>query len=369
MTMTPISILLVALAAGSAAAPAAPARADLDALLARPVSPGVIALLVPFVRAEPRAAGRVIAALADADPAVRAAAARVVYVAGIAGAFAAVRSALAVETDRSAAVEALRASVLLGGPDGESDLLPLAQKHGLVRQLTEAAAGARMRPPSPSAPGAKDEPYQHVLIAAGLPPGMLRDVLAVAGCKAEKGLRAAALVDYRPDGRPAHVTMAEQKVSSGCARAAVPALALTLAPFGLANSNLPARRTVVIVPLDRDALDCADQPEPEAVERVADSDGPGAITEPRKVKNVFPQYPMAARETGRQGTVLLEAIIAESGCIRSIRVLRDVSPELDAAAISAVGGWRYTPSLRDGKPVSVIMAITVNFSLSEPHPR
>jgi protein TonB len=60
--------------------------------------------------------------------------------------------------------------------------------------------------------------------------------------------------------------------------------------------------------------------------------------------------------------VILEAIISERGTIEHVRVLRS-SPLLDAAAIDAVRGWRYTPTLLNGQPVQVLMTITVHFSL------
>jgi periplasmic protein TonB len=45
-------------------------------------------------------------------------------------------------------------------------------------------------------------------------------------------------------------------------------------------------------------------------------------------------------------------------------VLKSV-PLLDSAAIAAVKDWRYTPTLLNGVPVSVLMTITVNFKLQD----
>jgi TonB family protein len=36
---------------------------------------------------------------------------------------------------------------------------------------------------------------------------------------------------------------------------------------------------------------------------------------------------------------------------------------LDQAAIEAVKGWQFTPTLRDGIAVPVVMTVTVNFTL------
>ena len=155
-------------------------------------------------------------------------------------------------------------------------------------------------------------------------------------------------------------------MSPACADAARPALGLTLAPPGLVDPARRDRRTLVIVPLNEEALECADQPEPATAERVSSVDpgSPGKIKEPRKVKNVAPWYPPRAMAARTQGAVVVEAVIAPSGCVRSVRVARSVSPELDSSAMIAVGQWRYTPTLLDGKPVPVIMAVTVNFKLN-----
>ena len=38
-------------------------------------------------------------------------------------------------------------------------------------------------------------------------------------------------------------------------------------------------------------------------------------------------------------------------------------PLLDDAAVAAVSRWRYRPTLLNGEPVSVILTVTVTFSL------
>ena len=89
--------------------------------------------------------------------------------------------------------------------------------------------------------------------------------------------------------------------------------------------------------------------------------GPG-VREPRRISGAPPEYPAIARNARVQGTVILEAVINERGGIERVRVLRSV-PLLDAAAITAVENWRYTPTLLNGVLVSVLMTITINFRL------
>jgi len=85
---------------------------------------------------------------------------------------------------------------------------------------------------------------------------------------------------------------------------------------------------------------------------------------PRKVVDVHPLYPEIARSARVEGTVILEAVLDTSGRITQLRVLRSV-PLLDQSAIDAVRQWRYTPSTYNGRAVSVLMTITVHFSLQQ----
>ena len=85
---------------------------------------------------------------------------------------------------------------------------------------------------------------------------------------------------------------------------------------------------------------------------------------PRKIVDVHPLYPEIARSARVEGTVILEAVLDTSGRITQLRVLRSV-PLLDQAAIDAVRQWRYTPSTYNGRAVSVLMTITVHFSLQQ----
>jgi protein TonB len=63
-----------------------------------------------------------------------------------------------------------------------------------------------------------------------------------------------------------------------------------------------------------------------------------------------------------QGLVIIEAVIDAGGNVVETRVLRG-NPMLDAAAIEAVSQWRYSPPTLNGSPVSVVMTVTVNFTL------
>jgi len=86
---------------------------------------------------------------------------------------------------------------------------------------------------------------------------------------------------------------------------------------------------------------------------------------PEVLQQLKPRYPRRAKADGVEGLVLVRIIIGTDGRVEPehTRVIRSV-PELDAAAISAVSQWRFSPALgRQGRPVRVIVEIPVQFSL------
>ena len=88
----------------------------------------------------------------------------------------------------------------------------------------------------------------------------------------------------------------------------------------------------------------------------------GTVRPPTKTRDVRPVYPPEAEAQGVQGVVIVEALIDKTGHVASARILRSI-PMLDAAALEAVRQWEYQPVLLNGAPVSVMMTLTVNFTL------
>jgi TonB family protein len=88
----------------------------------------------------------------------------------------------------------------------------------------------------------------------------------------------------------------------------------------------------------------------------------GEIKPPVRIKNVPPEYPVEALASRTQGMVIVEATIGADGRVTNATVVRSV-PLLDRAALAAVQQWLYEPTYVDGRPVPVIMTVTVNFTL------
>jgi TonB family protein len=83
------------------------------------------------------------------------------------------------------------------------------------------------------------------------------------------------------------------------------------------------------------------------------------MVQPRKVKDVKPIPPPAARGIG--GSVVLEATIGVNGRVTNLRVLQSV-PELDQAAIDAVRQWEYTPPVVNGTPTPIVIQVRITFA-------
>jgi periplasmic protein TonB len=79
---------------------------------------------------------------------------------------------------------------------------------------------------------------------------------------------------------------------------------------------------------------------------------------------VEPTYPILARQTRREGTVELRALIAEDGSVQSLQVLSGDAVFVQSA-VDAVRQWRYKPTILNGRPVEVDTRITVNYRLGQ----
>ena len=85
---------------------------------------------------------------------------------------------------------------------------------------------------------------------------------------------------------------------------------------------------------------------------------------PVPLANPRPAYPELARQRGQEGTVLLLADVDEKGAAKSVIVQRSSGYGLlDAAALSAVGQWRFKPAYLAGVAVSAQVLVPVEFRL------
>jgi protein TonB len=86
------------------------------------------------------------------------------------------------------------------------------------------------------------------------------------------------------------------------------------------------------------------------------------VTPPAKLSGGPPVYPELAKRARIEGDVVIECTIDPSGRVVNAVVTRSI-PLLDEAALQAVVGWRYRPTLVDGVPVPVLLTVTVRFRI------
>ena len=79
---------------------------------------------------------------------------------------------------------------------------------------------------------------------------------------------------------------------------------------------------------------------------------------------IRPEYPMIARLSRTEGTVVVQAVISKSGRIESARVVSGPGV-LRAAALQAVRAARYRPFLLNGLPTEVETTVSINFHLGD----
>jgi TonB family protein len=98
-----------------------------------------------------------------------------------------------------------------------------------------------------------------------------------------------------------------------------------------------------------------------AAERLQPAE-PGVVL-PRPLRQVEPQYTADAMNARIEGVVLVEAVVLPDGTIGEVKVTKSLDNGLDEEAVKAVRQWRFTPGLRAGKAVPVLITIEMSFTL------
>lgn len=116
------------------------------------------------------------------------------------------------------------------------------------------------------------------------------------------------------------------------------------------------QNVVVVVPEPPEPP--AAEPAPPEVLRVG-----GRIARPRQIEAPRPAYTETARRARVQGPVILEVRLDAGGRVENVQVLRGQPFGLTESAVEAVSRWRYEPARLGGRPVPVLMTVTVSFQL------
>ena len=84
--------------------------------------------------------------------------------------------------------------------------------------------------------------------------------------------------------------------------------------------------------------------------------GPG-VTPPQAIR----VFRLKSRRPAHRGTVVLDVVLLEDGRPKIVRILQSLDPALDESAVQQFGQWRFSPALKDGRPVKVRMIAEVKF--------
>jgi periplasmic protein TonB len=103
----------------------------------------------------------------------------------------------------------------------------------------------------------------------------------------------------------------------------------------------------------------APQPTPKPVPKAPIS---GGVLNGKAISLPKPQYPAVAKAARQTGTVTVQVTIDENGSVISARAVGG-PPLLQASAVQAAYGARFSPTKLSGQPVKVTGVITYNFQL------
>lgn len=86
-------------------------------------------------------------------------------------------------------------------------------------------------------------------------------------------------------------------------------------------------------------------------------------TRPLPIKQVAPVYPPEVRERGFEGTVVVNALVSETGRVLKTEILQEIRGafELNAAARRAVRQWEFEPAMVKGIRVKVWLPVAIEF--------
>ena len=96
-------------------------------------------------------------------------------------------------------------------------------------------------------------------------------------------------------------------------------------------------------------------------------DFPGGMKECMKFLARNMKYPMAAQEAKIEGRVVVQFVVDRDGSVNDIKVVRSISPQLDAEAVRVIGLMpKWNPGKQRGKAVAVKYTMPIQFRLDKP---
>ena len=87
------------------------------------------------------------------------------------------------------------------------------------------------------------------------------------------------------------------------------------------------------------------------------------MTPPKMIKSARPNYAPEAMRAKIRGRVMMEMIVRADGTVGEVRVVRSLDRKLglDDAAVKAAKEMRFTPAMKDGVAVPVLLSSEMDF--------
>jgi TonB family protein len=89
------------------------------------------------------------------------------------------------------------------------------------------------------------------------------------------------------------------------------------------------------------------------------------VTPPRLIHDVKPQYTSEAMRAGVEGIVELEAVVDVNGHVSAVHIARSLDKlyGVDEQAVRALQQWTFTPGMKDGAAVPVLLSVQLSFNI------
>ena len=136
-----------------------------------------------------------------------------------------------------------------------------------------------------------------------------------------------------------------------------------------AKAEAPVSPAAPVIPVSPPAQESKPAPAPSPPPVAAPAPpAPQPVTPPRSdaayLNNPRPNYPLAAKRRGDQGTVLLRVMVSADGHAANVGLEKSSGfPSLDEAALSAVKSWRFVPAKQGTQTVEAPVVVPLVFKL------
>ena len=77
-----------------------------------------------------------------------------------------------------------------------------------------------------------------------------------------------------------------------------------------------------------------------------------------------PVYPADLKRAGVSGRATVSCVVDAKGNVNSVRPVDSTDTRFEAAALNAVGKWKFQPGVRDGEAVPSLVVVPFTFNLS-----